>query len=39
MNACDYQRGFRAGFFLAMAFYAVGSAVLVLAFHFLGVKP
>lgn len=35
----EYERGLRNGWIGAMAFYAVASAVLILAFHVLGFRP
>jgi len=35
----EYGRGFRNGFIAAMVFYGVASAVLVLGFVALGVRP
>lgn len=35
----EYQRGLLHGWIGAMAFYAIATAVLVLAFHALGVHP
>lgn len=35
----EYERGLRHGWIGAMVFYAIVSAVLVLAFHALGVRP
>jgi hypothetical protein len=35
----EYSRGFRNGFVAAMVFYGIASAVLVLGFVALGVRP
>ena len=34
-----YERGVKHGWIGAAAFYVVGTVVLILAFHFLGVRP
>lgn len=34
-----YERGVKHGWLGAAAFYVVGTVVLILAFHFLGVRP